>query len=144
MSNIWYVKVITVTNMQMIITKIGCRIGQSCKIRYDVLIRAGVGEPGRSRIIPNNKGEQRAAGYYYETGDNGELCDLNWSTISSRHAVVQTTSQPRCCACSVANCLSSNLQQIGPYSGECSGCCWDVSYRKNDPCYNWNLSCDKA
>jgi hypothetical protein len=39
----------------MIITKIGCRIGQSCKIRCDVLIRAGVGEPSRSRNIPNNK-----------------------------------------------------------------------------------------
>ena len=109
--------------MQMIITKIGCRIGQSCKIRCDVLIRAGVGEPGHNRIIPNNKGEQRAAGYYYETGDNGELCDRNWSTISSRHAVVQTTSQPRCCACSVANCLASNPQQIESCSDEWSGCC---------------------
>ena len=41
--------------MQMIITKIGCRIGQSCKIRCDVLIRASVREPSRSRNIPNSK-----------------------------------------------------------------------------------------
>ena len=59
-----YVKALTVTNMQIIITKIGCRIGQSSKIRCDVLICAGVGEPSRSRDIPNSKmsrGLRRAA-----------------------------------------------------------------------------------
>ena len=45
--------------MQMIIIKIGCRIGQSCKIRCDVLIHAGVGEPSRSRDIPNSKVSRR-------------------------------------------------------------------------------------
>jgi len=50
-----YVKTLTLTNMQIIITKIGCRIGQSSKIKCDVLICAGVGEPSRSRNIPNNK-----------------------------------------------------------------------------------------
>ena len=45
---------LTVTNMQMIITKIGCIIGQSCKIRCDVLIHAGVGEPSRNRNILRN------------------------------------------------------------------------------------------
>jgi hypothetical protein len=50
-----YVKAFTVTNMQIIITKIGCRIGQSSKIRCDVLICTGVGEPSRSRNIPNSK-----------------------------------------------------------------------------------------
>jgi hypothetical protein len=64
MSNIGYVKALTVTNMQIIITKIGCRIGQSSKIRCDVLICAGVGEPSRSRNIPNikmSRGLRRAA-----------------------------------------------------------------------------------
>ena len=55
MSNMGYVKALTVTNMQIIITKIGCRIGQSSKIRCDVLICAGVGELSRSRNIPNSK-----------------------------------------------------------------------------------------
>jgi hypothetical protein len=50
-----YVKALTVTNMQIIITKIECRIGQSCKIRYDVLICAGVGKPSRNRSISNSK-----------------------------------------------------------------------------------------
>jgi len=50
-----YVKALTITNMQIIITKIGCRIDQSSKIRCDVLIGAGVGEPSRSRNIPNSK-----------------------------------------------------------------------------------------
>jgi len=40
---------------QMIITKIGCRIDQSYKIKCDVLIRADVGEPSCSRNIPNSK-----------------------------------------------------------------------------------------
>jgi hypothetical protein len=48
--------------MQMIIIKIGCRIGQSCKIRCDVLIHASVGEPSRSRDIPNNKVSRRLLG----------------------------------------------------------------------------------
>jgi hypothetical protein len=55
MSNIGYVKALTITNMQIIITKIGCRIGQRSKIRCDVLICASVREPSRSRNIPNNK-----------------------------------------------------------------------------------------
>jgi hypothetical protein len=38
-----YVKTLTVPDMQIIITKIGYRIGQSCKIRCDMLIRTGVG-----------------------------------------------------------------------------------------------------
>jgi len=59
-----YVKAFTVTNMQIIITKIRCRIGQSFKIRCDVLICAGVGEPSCSKDIPNSKmsrGLRRAA-----------------------------------------------------------------------------------
>jgi len=54
-----YVKALTVTNMQIIITKIGCKIGQSSKIRCDVLICASVGEPSRSRDIPNSKMSRR-------------------------------------------------------------------------------------
>jgi hypothetical protein len=50
-----YVKALTVTNMQIIITKIVCKIGQSSKIRCDVLICAGVGEPSRNRNIHNSK-----------------------------------------------------------------------------------------
>jgi len=54
-----YVKALIVTNMQIIITKIWCRIGQSSKIRCDVLIYAGVREPSRSRDIPNSKMSRR-------------------------------------------------------------------------------------
>jgi hypothetical protein len=50
-----YVKALIVTNMQIIITNIGYRIGQRSKIRCDVLICADVGEPSRSRNIPNSK-----------------------------------------------------------------------------------------
>ena len=55
MSNMRYVKALIIINMQIIITKIECKIGQSFKIRCDVLIYAGVEEPSRSRSIPNNK-----------------------------------------------------------------------------------------
>ena len=55
MSNMVYVKALTVINMQIIITKIGCKNDQSSKIRCDVLICASVGEPSCSRNIPNNK-----------------------------------------------------------------------------------------
>jgi len=50
-----WVTTLTVTNMQIIITKIGCRIGQSSKIKCDVLICADVREPSRSRNILNSK-----------------------------------------------------------------------------------------
>ena len=55
MYNIGYGKAITVTNMQMIITEIGCRFGQSCKIRHNILVRTNVREPSRSKNITNNK-----------------------------------------------------------------------------------------
>ena len=41
--------------MKMIITKIGYRISQSYKIRYDVLIRVGVWAPSHNRNIPKSK-----------------------------------------------------------------------------------------
>jgi hypothetical protein len=41
--------------MQVIITKIGCRIGQSRKIMRNVLVRTGVREPSRVRNRTNNK-----------------------------------------------------------------------------------------
>jgi len=53
---------LTVTNMQTIIIKIGCRIDQSCKIRCNVLIHAGVGESSRRRGIPSNKVSRRLLG----------------------------------------------------------------------------------
>ena len=46
----------------MIITKIGCKIDQSCKIKCDVLICGSVGETSRSRNIPNNKVRRRLLG----------------------------------------------------------------------------------
>ena len=61
----------------MIITKIRCRIDQSYKIKRDMLIRAGIGEPSRNKNIPNNKGEQRVVGYCCEIMDNRKLCDQN-------------------------------------------------------------------
>jgi hypothetical protein len=48
-------KVLIVTDMQIIITKIGCRIGQSCKIRRNVLVCTSVREPSRGRNSTNNK-----------------------------------------------------------------------------------------
>jgi len=55
MSNMGYGKSLTVTNMQMIITKIGCRIGQSSKIRCNVLVRIGVWEQSAAKNVTNNK-----------------------------------------------------------------------------------------
>jgi len=55
MSNIGYGKALTITNMKMIITEIGCRFSQSCKIRHNILVRTNVREPSRSRNITNNK-----------------------------------------------------------------------------------------
>jgi len=55
MSNIGYEKALIVTNMQMIITEIGCRLGQSCKIGRNVLVRTSVLEPSRSRSITSSK-----------------------------------------------------------------------------------------
>jgi hypothetical protein len=55
MPNMGYGKILTVTNMQVIIINIGCRIGQSCKIRRNVLVRTSVLEPSMSRSSTNNK-----------------------------------------------------------------------------------------
>jgi len=41
--------------MQMIITKIGCRIGQSRKIRSNMLVRTSIREPSRGRNRTNSK-----------------------------------------------------------------------------------------
>ena len=71
MSNMWYVKALTVTSMQMIITKIGCKIGQSCKIRCDVLIHTDVGEPSHSRNIPNSKVSKGLLGIAAKLGTMG-------------------------------------------------------------------------
>jgi hypothetical protein len=52
MSNMGYV---IITNMQVIITKIGCRIGQNRKIKRNVFVRIGVWEPSRGRNRTNSK-----------------------------------------------------------------------------------------
>jgi hypothetical protein len=66
-----YVKALTVINMQIIITKIECKIGQSCKIRYDVLICAGVGKPSRNRNISNSKVSRGLLGTTVKLGTIG-------------------------------------------------------------------------
>ena len=55
MSNIGYGKAFIFTNMQMIITEIGCRLRQNRKIRRNVLVRTSVRGPSRSRNITNSK-----------------------------------------------------------------------------------------
>ena len=47
--------ILTVTNMQVIITNIWCRIGQSRRIRRNVLVCTSVLEPSMSRGNTNNK-----------------------------------------------------------------------------------------
>jgi len=71
MSNMGYVKALTITNMQIIITKIGCKISQSWKIRCDMLIRIGVGEPSRNRNIPNSKVSRGLLGIAAKLGTMG-------------------------------------------------------------------------
>jgi hypothetical protein len=71
MSNIGYVKALIVTNMQIIITKIRCRIGQICKIRCVVLIHAGVEERSCNRNIPNNKVSRGLLGTVVKLGIMG-------------------------------------------------------------------------
>jgi hypothetical protein len=66
-----YIKALIVTNMQVIIIKVECRIGQSCKIRCDVLIRAGVGEPSRNKNIPNSKVSRGLLGILTKLGTIG-------------------------------------------------------------------------
>jgi len=46
---------LTITNMQVIITKIGTRIDQSCKIRSNVLVRTSIREPISCRNRTNSK-----------------------------------------------------------------------------------------
>jgi len=46
---------LTITNMQVIITKIGSRIGQSCKIRSNVPVRTSIQEPISYRNRTNSK-----------------------------------------------------------------------------------------
>jgi len=55
MFNIGYGKALNITNMQMIITEIWCRLGQSRNIRRNMLIHTSVQEPNRSINITNNK-----------------------------------------------------------------------------------------
>ena len=55
MPNMGYGKIFTVTNMQVIITKIGCKIGQSRKIKRNVLVRIVVWELSKGRKSANNK-----------------------------------------------------------------------------------------
>ena len=59
MPNMGYRKTLTVTNMQVIITKIGSRIDQSCKIRSNVLVRTSIQEPTTYRNRANNKMNRR-------------------------------------------------------------------------------------
>jgi len=55
MSNMAYGKALIVTNMQIIIIKIGWKIGQSCKIRHNVLVCTSVWELSRGKNNTNNK-----------------------------------------------------------------------------------------
>jgi hypothetical protein len=81
MSNMGYVKALTVTNMQIIITKIGCRIDQSSKIRCDVLICAGVSEPSRSRDISNSKMSRGLLRNWEQWGAVCPKPEHNWQRI---------------------------------------------------------------
>ena len=45
MANIRYGKALPITNMQMIITNIGFRLGQSQKVKSNVLIHIGIQKP---------------------------------------------------------------------------------------------------
>jgi len=45
----------TITNMQVIITKIGSRIGQSCKIKSNMLVRTSIREQISCRNRTNSK-----------------------------------------------------------------------------------------
>jgi len=55
MSNMGYGYTLIVTNMEVIITKIGCRIDQSHKIKRNVFVRISVREPSRGRNRTNSK-----------------------------------------------------------------------------------------
>jgi hypothetical protein len=54
-----YGYIFTVTNMQVIITNIGYRTGQSRKIRRNMLVRTGVWEPSRGKNQTNSKMSRR-------------------------------------------------------------------------------------
>jgi hypothetical protein len=62
------VKALTITNMQMIITKISCRIGQSCKIRCDVMICTGIRELCCGKNVPNSKMRRELLGTAVKLG----------------------------------------------------------------------------
>jgi hypothetical protein len=62
------VKALTITNMQMIITKISCRIGQSCKIRCDVMICIGIRELCCGKNVPNSKMRRELLGTAVKLG----------------------------------------------------------------------------
>jgi hypothetical protein len=94
MSNMWYVKAFTVTNMQMIITKIGCKIDQSCKIRCDVLIRAGVGEPSRNRNVPNNKMSRRLLGTAVKLETMSSCVTKIWAQLAADILLSRPLSNP--------------------------------------------------
>jgi len=59
MPNMGYMKTLIVTNIQVIITKIGSRIDQSCKIKSNVLVRTSIQEPTTYRNGANNKMNRR-------------------------------------------------------------------------------------
>jgi hypothetical protein len=62
------VKALTITNMQMIITKISCRIGQSCKIRCDVMICTGIRELCCGKNVSNSKMRRELLGTAVKLG----------------------------------------------------------------------------
>jgi len=94
MSNMWYVKALTITNMQMIITKISCRLGQSCKIRCDVLICAGVREPCRSKNVPNSKMSRELLGTAAKLGTMRSCVAEVWAQLAPNILLSRTLSSP--------------------------------------------------
>jgi len=90
----WYVKALTVTNIQMIITKIGCRIGQSCKTRCDVLICTGVKKPCRSRNVPNNKMSIGLLGTVVRLGTMKSCVAKVWAQLAADILLSRPLSNP--------------------------------------------------
>ena len=118
----------------MIITKIGYRIGQSYKIRCDVLIRASVGEPSCNRNIPNNKVSRWLLGTAAKLGTMGSCV-----TETGAQLVVDMLVSRSLASLGVAPILllivwSLVCSRLAPYSSECNSC-WDANYLEDDPCY---------
>ena len=153
MANLEYRQTYTVTNMQIIITKIGCRIGQSCKIRRNVLVRTGVWEPSRGRNRTNNKMGRGLVTTAAKLSTLQCCVDKEEAQLTLDVLLKRSVRRPLSTSNRPSGLLAMTMLPVHGGRGMramknqtchgcCTYCCWSASRRGNDLYYgqNWSWS----